>query len=163
MKGERTHVLSQGLVAGVIGYAAVALFFLVADLMIGRPAFYTPALLGGALFYGLGDPAQTVVWPGPVLAFNGVHLVLFLALGLIAGWLAEISERGPQLWYVGLVLFILVLFHIQGLVLVLTDRVRTALSPWLVLAAGLSAAVAMGAYLVRVHPRLRAELGQYRD
>src|SRR5512138_2614273 len=100
MANERTHVLSQGLMVGVIGYAAVGLFFLAVDLLSGRPAFYTPSLLGNALFYGVRDPDLARIWPGPVLAFNGCHLLLFLGLGMLASWLAQLAERGPSLWFV---------------------------------------------------------------
>ena len=50
------RTLSEGFIAGVIGAGGVALWFLIIDTVSGRP-FYTPALLGSALFLGLRDPA----------------------------------------------------------------------------------------------------------
>jgi hypothetical protein len=68
------------------------------------------------------------------------------------------SEHGPQLWYVGLILFLVVLFHVVGLLLAVTEPVRAALSPWAMLGAGAVAAIVMGGYLLWAHPRLRAQL-----
>ena len=48
-------VYKEGFIAGIVGALTVALWFLVVDMMHGRP-FYTPTILGTALF-GRG------VWP----------------------------------------------------------------------------------------------------
>ena len=52
---EERPVLRDGVIAGLIGAAAVALWFLVFDIARGRPLL-TPALLGGAVFQGITDP-----------------------------------------------------------------------------------------------------------
>ena len=161
MKPERTEVFAQGLVAGLAGYATVAVFFAIVNLIAGRSVFHTAALLGSALFYGLRDPAQLVIAPGPVLSYNGLHLVIFLCLGTIAAWLAYLAEKGPELWYVGAVAFIFMAFHTFGFFLALTQPVRAALAPWLMLAAGGIGCAAMAAYLVWVHPRIRWEMRHY--
>ena len=44
--------LLESLYAGVLGGSAVALFFLVGDLLEGRP-FFTPSLIGSVLFHGV--------------------------------------------------------------------------------------------------------------
>jgi hypothetical protein len=93
MKPDRAQVLTQGLVAGLVGYAAVVLFFIVANLVAGRSPFHTAAALGSALFHGLSDPARLVIEPGPVLAMNGLHLVLSLAVGTVVAWLLSETER----------------------------------------------------------------------
>ena len=155
---DRATVLWHGLVAGLVGYAAVALAFVVADLARGRGLFHTAALLGAALFEGLEDPARLVVRVELVVAYNGVHLLVFLALGLLAAWFASLSARTPHLWYLSLSLFLFVLFHLFGVLLTFTDSVRAAISSWAVLGATLVAVVAMIAYLLRVYPALRREL-----
>ena len=43
--------LREGIVAGLIGAAVVALWFFVFDILRGRP-FFTPGALGSALFLG---------------------------------------------------------------------------------------------------------------
>ncbi|HEY3215954.1 MAG TPA: hypothetical protein VGK93_05635 [Candidatus Eisenbacteria bacterium] len=161
MKPERNQVFAQGLAAGLLGYATVAVFFAIVNWFTGRSAFHTAALLGSALFYGLRDPAQLLIGPGPVLAYNGVHLIVFLFLGTVAAWLADLAERGPELWYVGAVVFIFMAFHMYGFFLMLTQPVRAALAPWWMLAAGALGCAAMGGYLLWIHPRIRSEIRHY--
>ncbi|OGF21705.1 MAG: hypothetical protein A2V63_12875 [Candidatus Eisenbacteria bacterium RBG_19FT_COMBO_70_11] len=160
MRQEHSHALYQGLVAGVIGYAVVALFFMVVNLVAGRPALFTADVLGLALFYGVADAGARAIEPGPVLAYNGAHLLVFLLLGLAASWLVFLSERGPQFWYIGLVIFIFILFHMFGAFLLVTEPIRAAISSWSILGASLAADLAMAAYFLATHPQLRAELAR---
>ncbi len=163
MRAERVQANLQGLIAGFIGYAAVALFFAIINVIAGRSPFFTAAFFGGALFYGVRDPAQVTVWPGAVLAYNGVHLLMFLALGMIASWLAYLSERGPQFWYIGAILFLFVVFHMYGFVLLLTGGIQTVIPTWTVFVATVLAGTAMFGYLLWVHPRFRSELHEFRE
>jgi hypothetical protein len=163
MKPERGDTLWQGLIVGLIGYAAVALFFAIYNLAAGRSPFYTAALFGGALFYGLRDPAQVNVWPGAVLAYNGVHLLIFLALGTIASWLAYLAERGPQFWYIGAIVFAFVVFHMFGAALFLTAGIRAVIPTWSVFVATMLSGSAMLACLLWMHPHFRDELRHFRE
>src|SRR2546428_12726625 len=45
-----TRLYQEGLIAGLIGAATVALWFLIIDSIQGRP-LYTPTVLGAALFH----------------------------------------------------------------------------------------------------------------
>lgn len=161
MRPGRFELMWQGMVAGLAGYACVAAVIAVADVVAGHSPFYTAALLGGALFYGARDLPSVLIGPGPVLAFNGLHLVVFLALGMIAAWFADFSERGPHFWYVGLVAMMLIAFHLAAVVFMLPAPLRDEMLVWQTLVAGAVAAMAMTAYLVAVHPRLRAELRDF--
>ena len=161
MKQSRIEVFRQGLLAGVCAYAAVAVFFVVVNAFAGRPLLYTAALLGGALFYQLRDVSAVVVAPGPVFAYNGVHLLLMLVLGTFAAWLAELSERGPHFWYIASIAFVFVIFHLLGFALPLAASVREGLNLWLMLVGGVLATAAMVAYLLAVHPNLRRVFFDY--
>ena len=163
MRAERVQTNVQGLVAGFIGYAAIALFFAIVNLVAGRSPFFTAAFFGNALFYGVRDPAAITIWPGPVFAYNGVHLLMFLVLGMIASWLAYLSERGPQFWYIGAILFLFVVFHMYGFVLLITGEVQSVVPIWTVFVSTVLAGTAMFGYLVWVHPRFRAELREFRE
>jgi hypothetical protein len=158
MKPERSELLFQGWVAGLLGYATVALFFAVENLIVGRSPFYTAGLLGQAYFYGLRDLSQLAIAPGPVLAFNGLHLIVFLVLGMLVAALAFLSEQGHQLWYVSAVFFLFIALHMLGFLVVLTEGVRAAVAPWTLVVAGVLACVAMGAYLLASRPELRRSL-----
>ena len=161
MKTERVQIYWQGLLAGLVGYATVAIVVAAANVFLGRSPFHTAALLGQALFYGLTDPSQLTIWPGPVLAYNGSHLLIFLGLGVMAAWLAWLSERGPHFWYIGVVMMFFVVFHLFGVFLLVNDRIRSALSPWALLGAGFAAMATMSAYLVWAHPKLRSEFRDF--
>ena len=65
----------HGLFAGIIGYAVVVLFYVVLNLVQNRNVFFTPHALGRSI---LGHPVQAgVTEPGPILIYNGLHLVVF--------------------------------------------------------------------------------------
>ncbi len=161
MNADRSRWLWQGLVAGLIGYAAVAIYLAVGSLMAGRSPFYTAALMGGALFYGVRDLAGVAVAAGPVFAYNGLHLIVFLMLGFMAAWLAQLAERGPHLWYVGVTFYIVVAFHLFGATFMLPGPLREAMLNWGTLSAGIVGSIAMAAFLIGVHPLLRAEMRDF--
>ncbi len=156
MREEQTKVLSQGVLAGLIGYAVVALVFGIANLIMGQSIFYTAALLGGSLFYGVHDPANIRVTAEYVFAYNGAHLAVFLLFGLVSAWLAAVSERFTQFWYVGLFFFFFIAFHIVAAMQALAIPVQHAISGWAIWTAGFAAAAAMAAFLLSVHPKIRA-------
>lgn len=158
MDTSRTRILLDGLVSGLIGYVTVVLFFAVLNVIHGRSVFHTAALLGAHLFYGLRSPAELVIAPGPVLAFNGLHALLFIGAGLFMAWLAGLAERIPQGWYLVVVLFLIVMPHVVGLPVWFAESIQAEVPLWYVVAASSLAALAMGGYLLAVHPRLRASL-----
>jgi hypothetical protein len=160
---ELMEIVWEGIVAGLIGYATVAIFIGFIDVAQGRSFFFTAAMLGEAAFYGLTDPAHVVVWPGAVFAYNGVHLLGFLFIGMSAVWLAYLAEKGAELWYFGLVLFLLVVAHACGAVLILTEGLRAALPVWVVIVPTVVGLAAMTAYVLGMRPGLRAELTTWRN
>lgn len=153
MRQTSANVWWQGFVTGLIGYAAVALFFGVANLVAGESFFYTAALLGHTL---LGtDPAATgdVVQAAPVFAYNGVHLLFFLAFGFVASWLVEEAERHPVFWYLVFFAFLVGMFYNVALVTLFTLPMASAAVPWgTIVAANFFAGLGMATYLGRRHP-----------
>lgn len=162
MTPARARILTEGLIAGGIGYAVVALFFGVLDMVQGSSPFEVAAVLGSALFYA-ADTAAGGVAVGPVLAFNGLHLILFLALGVGVAWLVAEAEKYPMFWYPVFFVFLCGFVLTYLAVFVVASEIVGLLSWWSVGLANVLAAVAMGAYLWRVHPRLRQELRDYTD
>ena len=59
MTSESRYV-REGIIAGLIGAALVAVWFLIYDAARGRP-LRTPALLGAAAFQGVADPTVVPV------------------------------------------------------------------------------------------------------
>ncbi len=158
MKPERAQVLTQGLIAGFIGYAAVVVFFAVSNLIAGRSPFYTAAALGSSLFYGLQDPSLLTIQPGPVLAYNGVHLLLSLLIGTAGAWLLFEIERHHFLWY--FVGFIFLAGFIYSLVAIgiVSAEIAHVLPWWAVLTANLIWVGSLGLYLWFQHRDLMATI-----
>ena len=158
MKPDRARLFTEAFIAGVIGYAVVALFYVILNLLAGRHPFYTAAVLGQGIVRAPPGSGEPVVAFGPIVAYNAVHLVVFLTIGLVAAWLVFATEKIPQLWFVGLLIFVTALMASIGVVLVYSAPVAGALPWWSIVAANVIAAFLMGAYLVGAHPRLLSRI-----
>lgn len=142
----------HGLIAGTIGYGVIVVFYLVLNLVQSRNVFFTPNALGRSLL-GTSASGQGVE-VAPLLVYNGLHLVVFLALGLAAAWLLLESGRHPKVWYLAFVLLLALFLHLVGVVVVLAAPAGEAVPAWSVVTASLTAALAMGVYLLASQPRI---------
>lgn len=159
MKADRARVLTEGLVAGLLGYVAVAVLFAALNVLAGRPVLHTAALLGGMLTGADVDPISPAIETGPVLAYNAVHLLVFLAVGLLGSLLVFAAERHTELWELFLLIFVAILM-VTGITFgVLIGPAASVLSWWAVIGANAAAAVAMGGYLLYRHPGLPGTIG----
>jgi hypothetical protein len=158
MRNQTRLVLTGGLVAGLVGYGTVVLVMAIMNVVLDRSPFYTAALFGSVLFYDLRDPAALVITAGPVLAYNMMHLVAFLALGTIASWLVTLSERYPSAQYFILVVLVFIAFHVYGAMMLFAHSLLGGSAWWEIGLGTAAAAVTMAAYLVLGHPFLRREL-----
>lgn len=146
----------EGIVVGLIAYVAVAAFYALFDVLAARGVLYTLNLLGRAVFRGLRDPAILQLPIPPDLAamvlYNGLHLVVSLAIGLTVTWLATVPERRPQHARVaGLIImggFVATIVAV-GL---LSTPIRAVLPWWSIMVANSLAVVLAGGYLLRRHP-----------
>jgi hypothetical protein len=147
---------------GAIAYAAVALFYTVFDFLATRGALHTVNLLGRALFRGLRDPTVlsfpvTLDWTAMFL-YNGFHLLVSLAIGVVVVSLANHAERHPSQ-----ALLVLILIAGGGVLTVfavgyLTESIRPLLPWWSIVVANALAVVLAGAYLLRRRPQLARRL-----
>lgn len=98
--------------------------------------------------------------PGPIIAYNGVHLLVSLLIGTGAAWLLLEAERFHSLWYVVFFAFMAVALYITLLFGVFAVEIRHVLS-WraVVLGSGVGGAATVG-YLLWAH---RSLAGQLRD
>ena len=81
---EGPAVYIEGITAGLVGASIIALWFLLIDTIAGRP-FYTPAVLGAALFRdGATLTGEGTVTPSLelVLGFTWVHYLIFVLIGV---------------------------------------------------------------------------------
>jgi hypothetical protein len=143
---------------GLIGFAAVAVVLAVLNIDSGRSPFYTPALFGSALFYHLTDPAALVIRPGPVFAYNALHLLVFLGLGLFISWLVSIAERYPAALYLILFPLLFVAAHMYLALIIFAQPLLGVAGAWQIALGSLVATLAMAWYVWRSHPILRHDL-----
>lgn len=153
---SRTALLAQeGMIAGLIGAATVALWFLVVDALAGRP-LYTPTVLGTALFRrGVGPPLAEVPLDLEMVGmFTWVHGLVFLAIGGAVARLLGYVERHPSAGFGILMLFVFFEFGFIAAAMLFAEPVLHALAWPAVLVANLLAAAAMGGYFRRRHRNL---------
>lgn len=154
----------EGFLLGVIGYTAVAAGYLVMDLAAGHPLFHTAALLGQGIFGSLsGDAAAAVITPGPILAFNGLHLVAFLIMGTAIATLLHEAEAHPRFWYLAFFVLLAVLIYGYALALVAAEAASVQLPLWSIVLADLFSAAAMVGYLAARHRGLAQRLDRWGD
>jgi hypothetical protein len=140
-------------IAGLIGAAVVALWFLVFDVARGKPLL-TPALLGAALFHGVNTPIGLEPTVGTVLGYTIIHGLAFVAFGIIAAAVLAASEREPSLVIAVVILFACFETFFLGVVSVLGASVMGALVWWAILIGNFLAAVAMLWYFLLGHRTL---------
>jgi hypothetical protein len=156
MDGTQRSVLREGIVAGVLGAVAVALWFLIVDVARGHP-FETPAFLGSALFFGAAPSPPVQPTAGPVIGYTIVHGLAFIAFGIIAASVIKAAEQEPPLVIAVVILFAAFETFFLGIVGVLGQAGREVLPWWEILAGNLFAAIAMLWFFLLRHralPRL---------
>jgi hypothetical protein len=159
MRKDTASFMMEGLVAGLVGYAAVVLFFVAVNLFAGRSIFYTAALLGGGLLGGAPAQGTPVVAVGPVVAYNMVHLLVFLVLGTFGAFVVAKTERFPALWVLALLAAIVVGASALMALFFWAAPLLGGGAWWQLVVASALAAGLMAWYLLARHPRLRHELG----
>lgn len=158
----KRHVVQDGLIVGLIGYASVAFFYSAFDVLASRGLFYTVNLLGKALFRGLRDPG-VLFYPmandfTAIFWYNALHLAVALLIGLVVASLIASAEQHPSRR--GAVRLIIVLGFVATVMIVatLTTPIRPLLPLWSIVIANAFAAVLAGGYLLRRDPGLWSRL-----
>ena len=147
---NRQKVLYEGILVGLAGAAAVAVWFFVLDLITGTP-FRTPALLGAVLFDGLHDPVALTISPAIVLKYTAVHGLVFIAFGLAVAGLFAIAERDRHLLFGVFTLFCCFEVAVFAAMMILGSWLLDTLQPWAILGGNLVAALVMLSILFRDH------------
>ena len=153
---EISRVDVEGISAGILGAATIAIWFFVLDVFNGRP-FYTPSILGSALFRrGIGiDELQTLpISVEMVLIYTWVHGLAFCVIGGVASRLLALAERNVNFGFGILLFFVIFEFGFVAAALVFAEPILHALAWPAVLMGNLLAAAAMGLYFWRHHPYL---------
>ena len=151
---QQPSIRRKGFVAGVIGAGSVALWFLIVDMIAGRP-FFTPAVLGSAVFSGLRDPTTVTIGFQVVLGYTVIHFFAFLVTGIVVAALLAEAEKTPHVLWLLVEFFIVLEFAFYAVVALIFTPLLAELA-WINVAVGnLIAAAGMGYYFWHMHPRLR--------
>jgi hypothetical protein len=148
--GPWSRVAREGLLAGLVGAGAVAVWFLAYDTAVGMP-LRTPALLGAALFHGLRDPDALVIALPLVLQYTAVHGLAFMLFGWAVAGLLALADREPRLLFGIFMLFCCFEVFFVALVAMLAAWLFEPLAWWTILAANLFATISMLGYFFRGH------------
>jgi hypothetical protein len=155
----REHPLvARGLVTGLVGAGAVAIWFLLLDVARGQP-FFTPAALGAALLLGATSQADVSVTLPIVTAYTVLHLAAFSGIGIAIEWAAERVERAPAVLRAAILAFVLLEALFIGIVGALSQWVLGALGYWAVAVGNVLALASMSMWMLATHPRLRGLFG----
>jgi hypothetical protein len=148
--GPWTRVFREGLLAGLLGAASLAVWFLIVDVLTGAP-LRTPALLGAAVLHGLREPSALVItWP-LVLQYTLIHGAAFACFGWLMAGLLALADREPRLLYALVMLFCCFEVFFVALIAILAEWLFEAIAWWNILAGNLLSAVVMLAYFFRGH------------
>lgn len=154
---EISDSYKQGLEAGILGAVTIAVWFFLVDFVSGRTLFYTPNVLGTAIFRGgagLDRPEALAVSFEVVLVYTWVHGLVFCAVGGIAAKLLELAEQDVNVGFGIVLLFVIFEFGFVGAALVFAEPVLRALTWSSVLIGNLLAAAVMAGYFWRHHANL---------
>ena len=150
---QEHRTLREGIMAGVLGATAVAVWFLILDTVAGRP-FATPAMLGSSVATLFGAPGT-----GPaavhVFGYTVFHYAVFIIIGMIVAAVINNAENEPSLLIGFLILFIAFEIGWYGWTALLARPESFGELAWYqVLVANFIAAGTMGVYMYRRHATL---------
>jgi hypothetical protein len=151
-----SNIYVEGIVAGIIGAATIAVWFFVLDIFSGRP-FYTPTVLGTALFrhgVGLDEPQALPISLEMVLLYTWVHGLAFCVIGGLAAKLLALAEGNLNVGFGILLFFVIFEFGFVAIAFIFAEPILQLLAWPTVLVGNLLAAVAMATYFWRRHPNM---------
>ena len=154
---ERSHSIpAEGTDVGIIGGLAVALWFLVLDIIAGHPLL-TPSLLGQVVLMGDSTPDRSVIFAA-ILLYTAFHFIVFALLGMGLVAVVQWCIYNSVLRYSLLPIFLAFEVAFYGLLEVLSERTGELFPFWAVVSANTLAAVSMGLYLWIRHPAFRRSI-----
>ena len=150
--------IRDGIAVGLIGYATVAIFYSLFDLLAARDALHTVNMLGRAVFRGLRDPAvlqfPLALDTGAIFAYNALHLALALFIGLAVCSLVTYGDRAPERRRAVRVLIAAGFVTTVLVVGVLTVPMRPLLPWWSIVVANALSTLFGAVYLLAKRPGL---------
>lgn len=157
MADAKNHnVVREGILTGMIGATAIAVWFLVVDTLSGSP-FYTPQLLGRGLLRILG-PAMPDTALMEILSYTVFHYAAFAIFGIVIVAIIHQSHRTPAILAGLLILFVVFQLGFYGLAALLSSQSPLGGLAWYqIFLSNLVAVAVMGRFMLTRHPALKAD------
>jgi hypothetical protein len=150
-------VLKEGILAGMLGAFAVAIWFLAVDLFQGKP-FFTPSVLGQILLLGRALPATETIDASAVVLYTGFHFVAFALFGMMVTKLVHLAVNNPVIRFGLVMVFVVFEVFFWGFTYMFFAGTRGLFPRGAILIANTFAAIVMAVYLWRRHPSLKRAL-----
>lgn len=149
--GEESHSTArEGVVAGCIGAAVVALWYFVIDVAAGRP-MHTPNAIAVLLFGSGSTDAGNL---GTLAIVTIVHFSTYIIVGCAVAALVHLAAKHIA-WRMGVLLALVIAAgFFAGLGYALGPATGQTFPHWTVIGGGLLAVASMGLYFWRTHPAL---------
>lgn len=148
-------IISEGVLAGIIAASAVALVFLVVDLLAGE-VLRTPKQLGVILLQAMGaSPSATADSTSSLALYTLFHFVSFSIAGIIAAFIVQLTLRKPIAVLLFVILFAAFEVIFTGFVAFLDVKSNTGVTPMQVALGNVVASIAMAIFFLVRHPNLR--------
>ncbi|HSJ09216.1 MAG TPA: hypothetical protein VK928_04860 [Longimicrobiales bacterium] len=154
---DARRTLGDGLIAGLFGYASLAIFFAVIGVLRGDSVFHIAGLLAAVLFR-TAVPEGGTVDVGAIATYTALHLLVLMCAGLLMAALARLAARALQGWYMALIAIVFGLIHVLAVPIWFDARVAADLSVGLVMAGTTLATGVMVAYLWAASPEIRTAM-----
>jgi hypothetical protein len=142
VSAQPMSTLMEGVLAGLAGAAAVALWFLAADLMAGEP-LRTPMLLGAVVFEGAREMSEVVPSTGLVVKYTALHTAAFVLFALAIAGLMRLADRDVRVFFVVFLLLCCLQVVVAGMIAALAGWLFSPIPLWSLVGANLFATVAM--------------------
>ena len=156
MARHHHSLVREGFISGMIGAAVVAGWFLITDMMQGRP-LATPNVLGQIILFQNSNPIVTPAEPAPVLAYTLFHLGAFVIFGILLTEIIHLAMSSPLARFGLLVIAVCFELLFVFMSYALFHQTSYLFPWWSVLAANTLSLTGMGIYLYRRHPGLRLQ------
>jgi hypothetical protein len=159
MTRHHHNLLREGFVAGALGAAAVAVWFLLTDLLQGQP-LATPNILGQVVLFQNTAPEPVPIQAAAVVGYSLLHIGAFVLFGIVATEFVHLAMSSPLARFGILVIAVCFELFFVFMSYAVFSAVTTYLPWWSILVANALALTAMGVYLMRKHRGLTRQFAR---
>ncbi|MBA2687861.1 MAG: hypothetical protein H0U64_07160 [Gemmatimonadaceae bacterium] len=152
MEHREHNFVREGILAGAVGATAIAIWFLVIDVVAGK-LLYTPKLLGHAVISVLGNAMPDSTFT-QVLGYTVFHYAAFAIIGIILVAVVHQAERTPAILAGLLIVFVALQLGVYVLSALLKESPLGGMAWSQIYIANLLASAAMGWFIWKRHPKL---------